>query len=154
MSAAQLHLTLVFIGEVADPGVPSIVDALSQEIPIPPFEADFSGWGMFPPRGAPRVLWCGISRGTKQLAALHEEVATRLESVGIARESRAYHPHLTLGRWRDGASPRLREALPAPALVATEQVQRVTLFRSRLGPGGAEHTPLARAPLAAAAGPH
>lgn len=154
VSAAHLHLTLVFIGEIADAGVPAIVDALSQAIPMPSFEVELRGWGMFPPRGAPRVLWCGVGRGARELTALHEEIAGRLERVGVMREPRAYHPHLTIGRWRDGASPRLRGALPPPVRVATEQVHAVTLFRSVLGAGGPEHTPLARAPLAAAAGPN
>jgi 2'-5' RNA ligase len=152
--SSQLHLTIAFLGEVAAERVNTVVEAMSADLAIRPFEVDFEGWGLFPPRGAPRVLWCGIGRGRDELVALYGEVTARLARTGIATDDRPFTPHLTMGRWRDRAAVRGNEYLPAPSRVATQAVQAVTLFESRLGPGGATHTPLADARLAGAAGPH
>lgn len=143
----QLHLTLVFIGEVPEERVPVLTSTLAEPIPVPPFELEIGLPGVFPADGAPRVLWLAVSRGATELARLHEVVSARLETLGIPRERRPYQPHLTIGRWRDRAPARLRHALVPGGPVPIERVDAVTLFRSRLGPGAPEHTPLARAPL-------
>jgi 2'-5' RNA ligase len=143
----QLHLTLVFIGEVQEPTVQALERVLEPPIGIPPFGIEFGEWGMFPPTGRPRVLWLGVSRGAAELSHVYRIVADRLHSAGIPREHRPYQSHLTIARWRAGGSPSVRRALPKTAWSVAERVDRVTLFQSRLLPGGAEHTPLVRTPL-------
>jgi 2'-5' RNA ligase len=95
----QAHLTLVFLGDVHTDVVPPLVTAMSQDIDQPAFDVTFSGRGVFPSRGAPRVLWAGIGAGIDQLRALQHEVTTRVATHGVALEARDFHPHLTLGRW-------------------------------------------------------
>ena len=58
--AAQLHLTLVFLGEIDDARVPVIVDAMTADLPMPPFEIEFASCGVFPQHGPARVLWLGV----------------------------------------------------------------------------------------------
>ena len=58
---AQMHLTLVFLGEIAAAAVPPIVDAVSASLKVAPFTVAFERLGVFPPHGAPRVLWLGVS---------------------------------------------------------------------------------------------
>ncbi|HEX7942489.1 MAG TPA: RNA 2',3'-cyclic phosphodiesterase, partial [Gemmatimonadaceae bacterium] len=142
VGVAQLHLTLVFIGEVSDERVSGITQAMSDALPVPSFELDFGGCGVFPPRGPARVLWLGVTRGARELNAAFEAVASRLEAAGVPRESRPFAAHLTIGRWRDRGVSSARPALPAIGHVATERVSSVTLFRSRLLVGGPEHTAL------------
>ena len=154
VAPSQLHLTIVFIGEVPEQRVDTIVEAMSGELTVGQFDLEFEGWGVFPERGAPRVLWCGIGRGREALVAVHRELAAMLQRVGIATDGRPFSPHLTVGRWRDRAEVRVRELLPEPSRIATQPVRSVTLFRSRLQPGGAEHTALAHARLAATGGSH
>ena len=143
----QLHLTLVFIGEVAEERVPMLTSALAEPVPVPPFELEIGSPGVFPTHGPPRVLWLAVTRGAAELARVHEVVSTRLDTIGIPREPRPYQPHLTIGRWRDRAPTRLRHALVPGGPVPIERIDAVTLFRSRLGSGAPEHTALARAPL-------
>src|SRR5581483_11051610 len=59
--AEQLHLTLVFIGEVDEARVPAVAEALAPAIPVTPFAIEFGACGTFPPGGPPRVLWLGVS---------------------------------------------------------------------------------------------
>src|SRR5581483_5667080 len=100
--AEQAHLTLAFIGDVADGEVPSVAAAVERPVEQRPFEAVFQGLGAFPPRGAPRALWIGLSRGDPEMQALQGEMAARLRAVGIALEDRPFSAHLTIARWRDG----------------------------------------------------
>ena len=144
---AQLHLTLVFIGEVPEDRVPALTAALADPIPVPPFDLEIGMPGVFPPQGTPRVLWLSVARGASELVRVNDVVATRLEALGIPRERRPYAPHLTIGRWRERAPARLRHAVVPGGSVPADRVEAVTLFRSHLGPGAPEHTPLVRARL-------
>src|SRR5262245_45604943 len=94
VSAEHMHLTLVFIGEVADDRAPAIIDAAAAPIAMAPLGVGFGGIGAFPPRGAPRVLWLGIADGAPAVIELQAIVASRLEKAGVPREDRPFHPHL------------------------------------------------------------
>jgi 2'-5' RNA ligase len=146
----QAHLTLVFVGEVASPQCDRIVAAMQQPIDdVHPFQMAFGGLGIFPPRGAPRVLWLGVSEGEREVIALQGVVARRLEALGVQPEDRPFHPHLTIGRWRQ-SRPSDRPLLGGDAWTASTAgmlVDRVTLYESRLSSKGPTHLALAQAPL-------
>ena len=145
---ARMHLTLAFLGEIAEPAVPAIVDALSSNIAVPLFAAEFEGLGVFPPRGAPRVLWLCVGRGESEIVQLQREVAARLERLGVTLEPRPFHPHLTLARWRTSRPADRPRALSVESrAVARMNVDHVTLYQSRLSPAGPAYTALARATL-------
>src|SRR4029077_11342808 len=80
----QAHLTLVFIGSVDDARVPAVADAIGADIDLPPFDARFEGVGVFPPRGAPRVLWIGVGSGARELIAVQHVLAARVAASGLA----------------------------------------------------------------------
>jgi 2'-5' RNA ligase len=143
----QLHLTLVFIGNVDEASARRVEDVLVPSIAISPFTLELGACGMFPSSGRPRVLWLGVSRGSEELAELHRTVSGRLDQVGVQQEDRTYHPHLTIGRWRDGGRRSARQAYAAAPWAVSTRVDHVTLFLSRLSPRGAEHTVIGRTPL-------
>ncbi len=137
---AQLHLTLRFLGDVSPQTVESLKPALlraAQECPA--LEAVVEGLGTFPERGSPRVLWLGL-RAPAALLSLQGSVEAAVAGLGLPREQRPFRPHLTLARWR---GPVRRPDLPAVDLGPT-RLSRLILFRSRLDPKGAVHTPLAK----------
>jgi 2'-5' RNA ligase len=143
------HLTLVFLGHVKDDRVPAVVDALAADVTVAPFDMVVEGAGAFPVRGAPRVLWVGVTHGAVELIRVQEELAARVTALGIALDDRAFHPHLTLGRWKQ-SRPRDRDlALDAACAgpIARVPIAAATLYQSRLSPSGAAYTPLARANL-------
>ena len=147
----QMHLTLVFLGEVPDDGAPRLIETIGRRIDRPSFDASFEGVGVFPPHGAPRVLWVGVADGAQEMIAVQRELAGRVRQLGVVLEDRPYHPHLTLARWREsGAADRRRvgEATKATT-IARVHVDHATLYRSRLSPSGSTYTPLARATLSA-----
>jgi 2'-5' RNA ligase len=142
----QLHLTLVFIGDVPADRAEAIVGVMGDAVVMAPFRLTFAGVGAFPPRGAPRVLFLGVIRGDREAVELHMRVADRLEPLGVTREPRPFHPHLTLGRWR-GSAPADRPREAPAATVGEIDVAAVSLFQSRLSSSGPTYTRLAAAPL-------
>ena len=148
-SPDRLHLTVRFIGEVAAPAAEAIAAALRPAIPMVPFDVSMAGFGTFPGRGAPRVIWAGLTSGLQPLREVEAEVTARLRKTGVPPESRPYSPHLTLARVRDPAGLRaaaLFEELPDQVL-GTAHVDAITLFESRLSPKGATYVALQRTPL-------
>ncbi len=146
----QLHLTLAFLGEVEAPQCDRVIAAMEQPFEgLAPFRMAFGGLGMFPPHGAPRVLWLGVSEGAAEVMAVQRDVARRLAAVDVRLEDRAFHPHLTIGRWKQSKPSdrmKLRQA-PAAATPAMT-VDRVTLYESRLSSEGPAHIARAHALLA------
>jgi len=70
-------------------------------------------------------------------------------AAGFEPETRAFHPHLTLGRWGDRA-----RRLPLPDVdLGSAHVGALVLYRSELRPSGSVYAPLAVFPLGGAAGP-
>jgi RNA 2',3'-cyclic 3'-phosphodiesterase len=149
---AQMHLTLVFLGEVADTHVAAVTAAMNADLALPPFDLVFGGAGVFPARGAPHALWIGIATGISELVALRGIVSGRVAPLGLPVDERPYHPHLTLGRWREFRASERRKVEEActAARIATVRVDRATLFQSRLSSGGPVYTPLAHATLTSA----
>jgi len=151
----RMHLTLVFLGEVPEVRATAIVDAIGEPVAQAPFDLTFAGVGVFPPRGAPNVLWVGASAGEAESIALQRQLADRVERLGITLERRPFHPHLTLARWKASRGADRARALAAGggAAIATVRVDHATLYQSRLSPAGPTYTALARATLSASRRP-
>jgi 2'-5' RNA ligase len=147
----QMHLTLVFIGPVDPQRAATIVAAGEPPIAVAPFGLSLAGIGVFPPRGAPRVLWLGVEEGAESVIRLQHIVAGRLAAAGVELEARPFHPHVTLARWQEsrGAEGRRVRGADAGRSAIRTMVDAVTLFESRPGPGGSIYTPIARTPLEA-----
>jgi 2'-5' RNA ligase len=148
----NLHLTIRFLGEVPDAEAESIRTALVDPVPAPPFVASLGRPGVFPAHGPVRVVWVGLVADGPRFERLQQQVASRLESVAISPETRPFHAHLTLARVRRPQGRVASGLRPAVAALAVEPaswlVDHVTLYRSRLKPGGSEYQPLLRTPLA------
>lgn len=151
----QMHLTLKFLGNVADADVPEIcrvVTAAAAE--VEPFEIICRGLGGFPSSAQARTLWIGIEQGSEELRELQAAIDNALHKhLGFAREPRGFTPHLTVGRVK-GGTPEGMEALAAKL---TEQaqydadlsvVEEAIIFASFLGRGGPTYEALAHCPLA------
>jgi 2'-5' RNA ligase len=144
-----LHVTLKFIGETPDARVPEIRSALASIVPQPPIAIHFRGLGFFPNPRRPRVFWAGVEAGP-DLAAVAAAVDEALQPLGIAREDRAFAPHLTLARFDP---PRSQDALGStteklgPVEFGGVTANEFHLYQSVLKRGGAEYTRLATFPL-------
>ena len=145
-----MHLTLRFLGDTSSDEVPRIEQAMQQALDgRPPIALHLTALGAFPNLHRPSVVWAGVGGGTTALGQIQSNLETKLEAIGIARDARAFHPHLTLGRVRRdaeaGALEQVRAALrQAPALPPLAwPVERVILFRSELRREGSHYTEIA-----------
>lgn len=154
---AQAHLTLQFLGDVVAEQVPALIEAVKPAVTGHRALLLRTGdVGAFPSAGAPRVLWLGVRGREAGLLLLQRAVVDAVRGVtGLVADPKPFHPHLTLGRLKNGyrEEARLRAvaaalARPVPVPTAIWPVGEVSLIHSVLGAGGPRYTTLERFPLA------
>ncbi len=91
----NLHLTLVFIGEVDESLVPAIRHAMNS-IQAQPFFLKFTATGSFK-RENGEIWWLG-AENNPMLSELQSTLSKLLAESGFDIEKRKYTPHLTIGR--------------------------------------------------------
>ncbi|WP_407952088.1 2'-5' RNA ligase family protein [Plantactinospora sonchi] len=150
---ANLHVTVAFLGEVADDRLPEVAEALGRAVqtwrspptrrrdrqPVPeptPLRLRLGGGGRFG-RGRFTVLWVGLLGDVAALRRLADRTRRELRRARLPYDSRPFRPHLTLARPGDRLD---RESLDedlrtldgylGPSWPATE----LALVRSQLGP--------------------
>ena len=136
----SFHVTLAFLGHRPEEDVEQVVAALGA---LAPWAAPALALGdglLLPPRRA-RVLGVALADPDGALGALQERVAGGLERARLYRpEARAFRPHVTVARLRPGArASRTLDAVPEQLAF---DAGAVTLYRSRLGRGGAAYEQL------------
>ena len=147
------HLTLRFIGSTLPDAAPPLGEAVVRAAEgVAPFELLLGGAGVFPSRGAPRVLWVGVGGALDALTTLRNNIENALAEAGVPNDERAFAPHVTLARVnarlsRDEAEA-LREAVAALDVRRIAfAVEEVGLYHSDLLPTGAVYRRLASARL-------
>ena len=142
----QLHLTLRFIGEVERP-VAEDLAALLTGIRAAPFELRIFGVGRFEQHSG-GALWAGVEPKAP-VAALAAKVERACQSAGLKPERRAFHPHVTLARWKGRRSREVAGFLERKRGLVSDswQVGEFILFESRLSRHGAHYEEVASYPL-------
>jgi 2'-5' RNA ligase len=150
----SVHLTLKFLGNIDPELIPDIGRAMSQATSgLGPVGLELSELGAFPNLRAPRVVWVGLEGDISTLRVLHRQVEDRLAELGFPPEGRAFSPHLTLGRVRQGAArpeqQRLAQAISSAKLDerAAFEAGSVSLMRSTLTRAGAIYSRILEAGL-------
>jgi len=150
---ADLHLTVKFLGEIDETGLPAVENAvrtIAADTSV--FPLSITGTGTFPPGSRkPRVIWIGIKDETV-LPDLHGRLENSLAALGHPREDRPFHPHMTIGRVKTSGLPQAlldRLAEYASASFGDMEVREIVVYRSVLHPRGPEYTPLFKGALRA-----
>ena len=143
----QLHITLRFVGEVDRPFAEDLASGLSR-ICIQPFSIRVKGVGRFEQRSS-GALWAGVEP-KEPLAALAAKVERVCQQAGLEPERRAFHPHITLARWKGCRSREIADFLDRTRGLASEpfEVDSFILFESRLSRHGAHYHEVASYSLA------
>ena len=156
VGAEGLHISLKFLGEVPSAQIPEITRALQRATQgVAPLQLRITVIGAFPSLARPRVIWAGATGETERLSTLQQAVESELTALRFPPDTRAFSPHITLGRVRDQVSPpalqRLQETIrggqtltDAPAV----PIETIVLYQSTLTRVGAVYSPLAVVPLA------
>lgn len=132
----NLHITLRFIGEVAEPLAGEIADAL-RGVDFDIFKLKLAGVGAFPTRRRPRVVWIGVGEGQEELAELSRRINEALARLRMPKPRESFVPHLTIARVGGAAGelPRVLAEL-GDVEVGEMTVSCFRLKRSTLTPRG------------------
>ena len=146
----QLHLTVKFLGEVADGDVAAVSEAMeSAAAESKPFVMRVGECGCFPERGAVRIVWTKGVEEKGLLAGCVAAVEAQIEPLGFPREHRPFAAHITIGRVREDRSQgKVRTLVQAHSgKVVQQDVLSLTLMSSALSPKGSTYTVVSRAKL-------
>jgi RNA 2',3'-cyclic 3'-phosphodiesterase len=136
-----IHVTLKFLGEVADEREPELAAALARAaVEARALPLALGGFGVFPDFRRPHVVWAGIAP-EPALEILQHRVEQEFAPLGFPTEARAFRPHVTLGRAARAARPSAFAGLEATlgrlAFADTALVSGLDLMQSTLQSGGA-----------------
>ena len=140
--AAQMHITLKFLGDVPEESIPevcSIVDDCTRGIRSS--RITVRGIGACPSMRSPRTVWAGVETDIP-LEMISERIAGMLDTAGIPYDPKPFKPHITVARTEGRADLSRIFANYRDAEFATFICSSVMVMKSELGPHGASHTVL------------
>jgi len=151
IEADGYHLTLKFLGEIRQEHVTPIGEVLRNvAAENGRFSLELGGFGAFPTIRRPRVFWLG-AEASPALRCLKQDVEWRLSELGFERETRAFHPHVTLGRVNEEQGAGVFRGVDeiAASLLYTNSIAMKTLdlVRSERVAEGTRYTVLDAFPL-------
>jgi 2'-5' RNA ligase len=128
----NLHLTLVFLGELREAELERAHEAIAA-LKLPSLSVELSGLGLFGGE-RPRAAWAGVAPNP-DLMRLQQKLETAVRRAGLSPEARRYLPHVTLGRFRPpplDVTMRLERAIAEQSgfRVAPMPVSQVVLYES------------------------
>jgi len=149
----QFHLTLKFLGNVAEARVGELSDSLRKA--SGPFEAmrlKAERIGFFPDMRYPRVAWVWVHDEKELLPRLQQAIELAAQRFTAERAEKNFTGHVTLARIQGIKRPQA-ELLSKFALEMTDRcfgewaADKVELIRSELSSGGARYTTVAEFPF-------
>jgi len=142
---ANLHVTLKFAAELPVSAVTPLSEALAPLVEgKPPPPACSLRLDAFPSVKEAKIVVVELVDATGALAKLAAKVEKLTSKYGVAKEERAFRPHVTIARLKLDYDAR-RWLRPALAEIAGEcRASGLTLYRSDLSGEEPRYTPLAR----------
>ena len=148
--AEKIHVTVKFLGDTETRVLDAMAEALrdavgamraGDELPDTGIEGVVDSVGGFPNQRRPRIVWLGFSRAPEAVLLLQRVVEDVCEGHGAERERKAFTPHFTIGRVRQGGDTAgLEKALQACSFQPSPvRFTRLCIMESTLAPSGAIH---------------
>ncbi len=144
--ARNIHLTVKFLGDIPEEKCKHLANQIERPLAkTPSFSFAVRGWGVYPNKNRPRVIWIGVE-APDTLKNVYSIVETAASEIGIPREERPFSPHLTVGRVLQHASHEDMKHISAlltqfsVGLLGHVEVTHISFFSSVLKPTGAEYT--------------
>ena len=138
VAAANLHLTLAFLGEISDHKAKVLAD-IAARITSPTFSLTLDDLGHWP---RPGVVWLGTRRAPLALLQLASLLRSHAARNGCHQSTLPFHPHISLLR---GATRPV--ALPASTPQWQLEASEFSLYESRYDKGRTRYQCLQSWPL-------
>lgn len=143
--AANLHLTLRFLGDIPKDAVAGLAEEIGKNVAgFGTFHISLAGLGAFPNLKKARVIWVGGGQGQERLCELAPKVEKACVDCGFGQADKPFSSHLTIGRVK---FPKGHEKLVSIIEAMSYEspifaVEQVTIFKSDLLPAGPKYTRL------------
>jgi len=136
------HLTLKFLGDVAENVLPEVVVVVKHvAAKCDPLRLATTQVGGFPGLDRAQVIWLGVDGDLDRLYGLQSQIEMGLEGLGFKPERRKFKAHITVGRAR--RKPVKVDVERVSALRPIHfSIDRVSVMKSDLNPEGAVYTPM------------
>jgi 2'-5' RNA ligase len=141
--AANLHVTLAFLGSVPGRGIADLI-GIGGQGGYPRVGLEFSCLEYW---AKSKVLVAMPADSPAEGLEIVDRLWTRLETLGFTRESRPWHPHMTLVRKVRRPPPENLLISPRTATSDESAPWGLALVESTTHPSGARYKPLAEWPL-------
>ncbi len=137
------HLTLAFLGEIADAAADTYVALLDTLEEVEAFDYSLAPPDLLMGRGRPRLIHAGVTDNREAITAVQTELLAGIARSGESIDTRPKPPHVTLARFKKNAkrwqARKVREALERidrSSLPETNRFSSVHLVESTLTPTG------------------
>lgn len=107
-----------------------------------------SGFGTFPEKGRPKILWIGVAK-PEPLKELQQQIEQQCKEMGFEAEDRPFIPHITLARIKGTSKRDVMSFVNQHKKVGFPgvPVNKLVLYESKLHPDGAVHEKVEEFPL-------
>jgi len=139
----NLHITMLFFGELSTADVDKIIRCMDQpDLKIPRIKVGFNAIGQFPARGNPRVIFIDLKGETDHISSCQQLYAQKIWASGIKPgDDKPFVPHLTIARNKqEQIKPGYLAGVQVPIL--DFEFDKLVLYKSVLSAAGADYIPL------------
>jgi RNA 2',3'-cyclic 3'-phosphodiesterase len=143
--AANLHLTLRFLGDIPRNSISDLATELSTSLTgFGEFPIALSGVGAFPNLKRARVIWIGGGEGCERMVELAHTVEKSCINLGFGAADKPFSCHLTIGRVKfPKGHEKLVSKIESMAFDSPLfEVGEIAIFKSELLPAGPRYTRL------------
>ncbi len=133
----NIHITLKFIGDTEDRITDEIIKILDKvAISNSSFSLATEKFGAFYRNKKPSILWLGFYEN-ETLNKLQNDIENRLELIGIKKEERKFHSHVTLLRVKNERDEEVTRNIITKKIDEIEyKINEFYLVKSILTPNG------------------
>lgn len=135
----QLHITLLFLGDV-DPGsIPTLCDRVRYSLSdTNGFDVVLKGIGTFPCDDRPRIIWIGVEADPLKDIVL--KISKELDMMDLDYDRKTFVPHITVGRTNGRTDVRNIVERNRDLEFGSFRCTRIDIMESLIGWSGAKHS--------------
>lgn len=128
----NLHLTLAFLGDVAEDKISLLAKQLKQNLTFKKFNAELGVLGAFPSAAQPRVIKLSVIAKDADLTEIYKKICETLFDFKIPIDQRLFSAHITLVRMKNSVNANININIEP----LTFTVDSIDLMASELTPNG------------------
>lgn len=137
VSEQNLHLTLLFLGDVESTSIPLLEKILAERTRgQKAFPLSVKGLELFPAKN-PRLIWASLASPEDALYSFHKDLLGRIRKESFEPDVKPLRLHITMGRIKSPLPVSVeRDIMQSEVDKGIHEYDTITLYRSVLKPEG------------------